>query len=169
MSTNTRETSADILRNRTPVRGRNKQMLPVEFENAHVVRTAEASRTPDHDLQHWAEFARRCADYLQNLRCRRLLFPRIVQLATKPRDLSFLTSTGGTAMARTLNGLRLAASRFSQFAAYFGAPSHRPPKAQDKALCNLKIAHWKVDGCEFRHRSLSVRPMSALGQKRKSR
>ena len=40
------------------------------------------------------------------------------------------------------------------------------PKAQDKASCRLKIAHWKVDGCEFRHRALSVRPMSALGQKR---
>jgi hypothetical protein len=30
----------------------------------------------------------------------------------------------------------------------------------------VKLAHWKVDGCEFRHRALSVRPMSALGQKR---
>src|SRR6516165_11629275 len=127
MSTNTQETSADILRNRTPVRGRNAEMLPVEFENAHVVRIAKARRTPDHDLQHWAEFARRCADYLQNLRCRRLLFPRIVQLATKLRDLSFLTSTGGTAMARTLNGLRLSASRVSRFAACSGAASHRPP------------------------------------------
>jgi uncharacterized protein YeaO (DUF488 family) len=113
MSTNTRETSADILRNRTPVRGRNTQMLPVEFENGHVVRTAEASRTPDHDLQHWAEFARRCADYLQNLRCRRLLFPRIVQLATKPRDLSFLAGSRRTAMAHSVWGFRLAASRFS--------------------------------------------------------
>jgi hypothetical protein len=29
----------------------------------------------------------------------------------------------------------------------------------------VKLAHWKVDGCEFRHRALSVRPMSGLGQK----
>src|SRR6516164_6946909 len=119
MSTNTQETSADILRNRTPVRGRNAEMLPVEFENGHVVRIAEARRTPDHDLQHWAEFVRRCADYLQNLRCRRLLFPRIVQLATKPRDLS----------CTALWGFCPVASRLSRFAACSGAPSHRASQA----------------------------------------
>jgi hypothetical protein len=43
------------------------------------------------------------------------------------------------------------------------------PEAQDKASCRLKIAHWKVAGCEFKDRSLSARPMSALGHKRTSR
>jgi hypothetical protein len=37
-----------------------------------------------------------------------------------------LESVSGTAMARSLQGCRLAASRFSQFAACYGAPSHRP-------------------------------------------
>src|SRR5262249_39050524 len=43
------------------------------------------------------------------------------------------------------------------------------PKPQGKASYRLKIAYWKVDGCGFRHTPLSVRPMSALGQKRTSR
>ena len=56
-----------------------------------------------------------------------------ITLAPKPRDLSFLAGNGGTAMARNLYGLRLAAVRIRQFAACSGAPSHRPPKAQDYA------------------------------------
>src|SRR6516162_4741209 len=140
MSTNTRETSADILRNRTPVRGRNKQMLPVEFENGHVVRIAEARRTPDHDLQHWAEFVRRCADYLQNLRCRRLLFPRIVQLATKPRDLS----------CTALWGFCPVASRLSRFAACSGAPSHRLPRGSGQGIVAGQINTLEVVRGMFR-------------------
>src|SRR5215469_16267 len=102
MSTNTWETSADILRNRTPVRGRNTQMLPLEFKNGHVVRFAEARRTPSDNLQYGLEFGRRGADGLKNLRRGRLLFLRLVQFAAKPRDLSFLTSNGGAAIALSL-------------------------------------------------------------------
>src|SRR6516165_1845031 len=102
MSTNTRETSADILRNRTPVRGRNTQMLPVEFENAYVNRIAEARRTLDHDLQHGLEFGQRSTDDLKNLRGRPLLLQRLITLAAKARDLSFLTSNGGTTTSRRL-------------------------------------------------------------------
>src|SRR3974390_2903780 len=129
MSTNTRETSADILRNRTPVGGRNTQILPVEFKNGHVVRFAEARRTPDNDLQHGQEFGRRSADGLKNLRRGRLLFLRSVQFTAKPCDLSFLAGSGGTALAHSLYGFRLAASRLSRLAACSGAPSHRPSKA----------------------------------------
>jgi hypothetical protein len=47
----------------------------------------------------------------------------------------------------TLKRLRLAASRFGQFAAFSGAPSHRPPKAQDYAIMadyirDLRPAKW---------------------------
>jgi len=45
---------------------------------------------------------RRSADGLKNLRCGRLLFLRFVQFAVKPRNLSFLTSNGGTATAPSL-------------------------------------------------------------------
>src|SRR5215469_253029 len=127
MSTNTQETSADILRNCTPVRGRNTQMLPIEFKNAHVVRFAEARRTPDNDLQHGLEFVRRSTDDLKNLRGRPLLLQRLITLAAKARDLSFLAGSGGTALAHSFYGFRLAASRLSRFAACSGAPSHRPP------------------------------------------
>src|SRR6516225_8492921 len=101
MSTNTRETSADILRNRTPVGGRNTQILPVELKNGHVVGFAEARRTSSDSLQHGPEFGRRSADGLKNLRRGRLLFLRFVQFTAKPRDLSFLAG-GGAATARSL-------------------------------------------------------------------
>jgi hypothetical protein len=44
-----RETNADILRNRTPV-GDRTQVLPLEFENRHIVGFAEARRTLDDNL-----------------------------------------------------------------------------------------------------------------------
>ena len=62
-----RETNTGLLRDRTPVGGYT-QVLPVEFENGHVVRFAEARRTPDDNLQHGLEFGRRSADDLKNLR-----------------------------------------------------------------------------------------------------
>jgi hypothetical protein len=53
----------------------------------------------------------------------------------KTRGLSFLTSNGGTAAARSLKRFRLAASRLSRFAACSGAPSHcLSPKAQTARL-----------------------------------
>src|SRR5215469_17156123 len=108
MSTNTQETSADILRNRTPVRGRNTQMLPVEFENGYVVRSAETRRTLDHDLQHGLEFGRRSTDDLKNLRGRPLLLQRLITLATKPHDLCLLAGSRRTAMAHSICGFCLA-------------------------------------------------------------
>ena len=111
MSTNTRETSTDILRNRTPVGGRNMQILSVEFKNGHVVRIAEARRTSSNNLQHGLKLGRRSADGLKNLRCGRLLFLRLVQFTAKPLNLSFLTSNEGTTTARSLKvfALRLRA------------------------------------------------------------
>src|SRR6516164_8159614 len=140
MSTNTRETSADILRNRTPVRRRNKQMLPVEFENAHVVRTAEASRTPDHDLQHGLEFARRRTDDLKDLGCRPLLFQRLVALAGEACNLCFLAGDRGATSAyglwRTapLWRHRFVALRFGRFAACSGASAHRLPQGSGQGI-----------------------------------
>src|SRR6516225_5141452 len=128
MSTNTRETSTDILRNRTPVGGRNMQILSVEFKNGHVVRIAEARRTSSNNLQHGLKLGRRSANGLKNLRCGRLLFLRLVQFTAKPLNLSFLTSNEGTNTAHSRKGFRLAASRFSRFAACSGAPSHRLPQ-----------------------------------------
>jgi len=76
-----------------------------------------------------------------------LLFLRLVQFAGKPRDLGFLASRGRTVLACSFQGFRLAASRFSRFAACSGAPSHRPPKAQDYAIMadyirDLRPAKW---------------------------
>src|SRR5262249_12482470 len=101
LATNARETNADILRNNTPVGG-SMQVLLVEFKNGHVVRFAEARRTPGDNLKHGLECARRSTDNLKNLGRGRLLFLCLVQFATKPRDLSFPTSNGGTATARSL-------------------------------------------------------------------
>jgi hypothetical protein len=91
LPTHARETNADLLRDRTPVGGYT-QILPVEFENGHVVSFAEACSTPCDDLQHRLEFGRRSADDLKNLRCGRLLFLRLVQFAGEPGDLCFLTN-----------------------------------------------------------------------------
>lgn len=70
MSTNTRETNADILRNPIPVGGRT-QILLVEFKNGQVVRFAEAGRTSGDNLQHGLEWSAKCND-LKDLRCGRL-------------------------------------------------------------------------------------------------
>src|SRR5262249_17461870 len=64
---------------------------------------------------------------------------RLVQFTTELGDLRYKTGRRGLARAdnwriTTLRLLRLAASRFSRFAACSGAPSHRPPKAQDYAI-----------------------------------
>src|SRR5215472_8543768 len=101
MSTNTWETSADILRNRTPVRGR-MQVLLVEFKNGHVVRFAEAPRTSGDDLKHGLECGRRSTDNLKNLSRGRLLFLRLFQFAGEPCSLRFLAGSGRTAMACSL-------------------------------------------------------------------
>ena len=100
MSTNTRETSADILRNRTPVGGR-MQVLLVEFKNGHVVRFAEARGTLGDNVKHGLEYGRRSTDNLKNLRRGRLLFLRLVQFAGEPRDLCFRGGSRGTALARS--------------------------------------------------------------------
>ena len=71
----------------------------------------------------------------ENLRGRRLLFQRLREMPLCLFEFVsllvelLLESVSGTAMAHSLQGCRLAASRFSQFAACSGAPSHRPPKA----------------------------------------
>src|SRR6516162_4400814 len=93
LATKARETNADFLRNRTPVGGR-MQVLLVEFKNGHVVRFAEACRTPGDNLQRGLECGWRSTDNLKNLCRGRLLFVRFVQFAAKPGDLSFLTSNG---------------------------------------------------------------------------
>jgi hypothetical protein len=98
LPTHARETNTDLLRDRTPVGGY-AQVLPVEFVNGRVVSLTEARRTSDYNLQHGLEFGRRSADDLKNLRSRRLLFPRIVQLAGEPRDLGLLASERNAADA----------------------------------------------------------------------
>jgi hypothetical protein len=79
------------------------QVLAVAFKNRYVIRLAKAPRTPRNNLKHRLECARRSTDNLKNLRCGRLLFLRLVQLAAKPRDLSFPISNGRTT-ARSLSG-----------------------------------------------------------------
>jgi hypothetical protein len=105
------------------------QVLLVEFKNGHVVRFAEARRTSGDDLKHGLQCARRSTDSLKNLGCGRLLFLRLVQFAAKPRDLSFLTSNGGIATARS--SLRLRAIASLLLALERRRIAH--PKAQDYA------------------------------------
>src|SRR5262249_24413965 len=97
------------------------QVLPIQFEKGYVVRFAVACRTPDEDLQHRLEFSPRGTDDLSNLLGGPLLFERLVTLAGQPRDLSFLAVICGTVTrsrhSAALRYLRLAAARFSRFAA----------------------------------------------------
>jgi hypothetical protein len=74
----------------------------------------------------------RACDDAKDLAGRPLLLLPFPQFAGEPGDLYFLAG-GGAATAHSLWGFRLVDSRVSQFAACSGAPSHRPPKAQDYA------------------------------------
>src|SRR5215472_14700371 len=78
-------------------------------------------------IEYRLEIESRATNRFENVSCCGLLLSRFVQLATKPRDLSFLAIDGRTATARSVQGFRLTASRVSRFAACSGAPSHRPP------------------------------------------
>jgi hypothetical protein len=130
-----RETNADILRNRTPV-GDRTQVLPVEFKNRHVVGFAEARRTLDDNLQHGLEFGWRSADDFKNLRCRPLLFKRLVTLA---RATSVSRSGTGAPRPRTfgtLRGFGVTVLRRRAVASLLPALERRLiafPVAQDKA------------------------------------
>ena len=75
-----RVTITDLLWDRTAVGGYT-YVLPIQFENGHVVRFAVARRTPCDDFQHRLEFARRRADDLKNLSCGPLLFQRLGELS----------------------------------------------------------------------------------------
>jgi hypothetical protein len=81
------------------------------------------------------------------------LFKRLVTLAGKLSDFCFRAGPRETARLFSLSRIaalrhfRLAASRVSRVAACFGAPSHRPPKAQDYAIMadyirDLRPAKW---------------------------
>src|SRR5215472_14049699 len=68
------------IRDRTTVGG-HTQVLPIQFENGHVVRFAEVRCTPGNDLQHRLQFSRRSADDLKNLFNRSLLYKGLIALA----------------------------------------------------------------------------------------
>ena len=82
-------------------------------EYPRVVRIAQPRRRFDQRIEHRLEVEGRAADHLEHVGGGGLLFPRLVQLAGEPRDLGFLAGSGGTAMASSLKGFRLAASRVS--------------------------------------------------------
>src|SRR5215469_10268769 len=95
--------------------------------NRRIECLTDRRRRLDQSIEYRLEIKSRATNRFENVSSCGLLFSRFVQLATKPRDLSFLSSNGGTATARSLEGFRLAASRLSRFAACSRAPSHRPP------------------------------------------
>jgi len=143
MATNARETNANILPNCTPMGGR-MQVLAVELKNSYVIRFAEARRTPRNNLKQGLQCAPRSTDNLKNLRCGRLLFLRLVQCTSEPRDLSFLAG-GGAATALSLwriaalQRYRLAMPLFNSFAAGLGAPSHcLPPRLRTRHRAGSK-------------------------------
>src|SRR5215471_4022935 len=93
---------------------------------------ADADGILQHGLEYWLQIAGRRADDCENMGRSRELLQSLVPLAGKPRKLSFLGFSGGTAAAHSWRiapprRYRRAASRFSRFAACSGAPSHRPP------------------------------------------
>src|SRR6516164_11385126 len=75
---------------------------------------ADANRVHQHRLEHRLKLARCARNDAQHLSRCGLLLSGLRKLAAKARDLSFLTSNGGTAMARNLYGLRLSASRLGR-------------------------------------------------------
>ena len=85
----------------------------------------------------------------ENLRGRRLLLQRLREMPLCLFEFVsllvelLLESVSGTGMARSLQGRRLAASRFSQFAACYGAPSHRP--SQGSGLRRFSKGHYSRD------------------------
>src|SRR5262249_9481559 len=67
---------------------------------------------------------------------------------------SFVSTTGRTAMARHLFGLRLSASRVSHFPACSGAPSHRLPQGSGQGIVAGQISTLEVArmGAQVRYR-----------------
>src|SRR5262245_14125658 len=84
-----------------------------------------------------------------------------------------LEGVSGIAMAHSLKGFHLAASRLSRFAACTGAPSHRPSQGLGLRRFSkwdysrdLRRAKWGSGA--ILHGSNPEPPMSALGQKQTS-
>src|SRR6516225_2040740 len=96
------------------------------------------------------EIESRVTNRFENVSSCGLLFPRLIQLATKPHDLCFLAGSRRTAMAHSVCGFRLAASRFSRFAACSGAPSHRLPQGSGQGIVAGQISTLEVVRGVFR-------------------
>src|SRR6516225_2185945 len=85
--------------------------------NRRIDCLADRRRRLSQRIEYRLEIESRATDGFENVSGRCLLIPRLVQLTTKPRDLSCTAPMG----------FRPVASRLSRFAACSGAPSHRPP------------------------------------------
>ena len=70
----------------------NREGFAIEEQHMSEFRVADAYSVLQHCIEHRVKLAGRGADNPENLRRRRLLLQRLVTLAAKARDLSFLTS-----------------------------------------------------------------------------
>src|SRR6516165_11979266 len=90
--------------------------------------------------------ARRRRDRAKDFGRCRLLLQRLAQLAPKPHNLCFLAGSRRTAMAHSVWGFRLTASRFSQFAACSGAPSHRLLQGSGQGIVPVQTSTLEAAG-----------------------
>ena len=82
--------------------GGKKESLAIRLPNGSVVRLAQLGRALADADEHGLNVDPRACDDAKDLAGRPLLLLRCLQFAGEPRDLSFLTSNGRTAMPRSL-------------------------------------------------------------------
>ena len=104
--------------------GGEEEPVAVQPPDGSVIRLAQLACALADGVKDGLNIGPRACNDAKDLAGRPLLLLPFAQFAGEPRDLGFLAGSGGTAMAHSL---RLAASRFSRFAACYGAPPHRPP------------------------------------------
>src|SRR5262249_21705042 len=104
--------------------------LAVEPVHKAVLAIAEPPSALGDHVEHRLDVARRAADDLEHVGGSNLLLTRLIQFAGEPGHLCFragrVTRSYGHWRIAALRLCRLATLRFSWFAAYSGAPSHRP-------------------------------------------
>jgi hypothetical protein len=129
-------------------------------------------RIVQHGCEYRLQLASRCADYLKNLGGRGFPLQRLIALAAKACDFCFKVGgrTGTAHVFRRGSALyRLAASRFSHFAACSGAPSHRPSQGRTTPIFKVGLQQGFAN-CEIGlgvslHGSNLKTLMAAMGQK----
>src|SRR6516162_166131 len=117
--------------------------------NRRIECLTDRRRRLSQGIEYRLEIESRATNRFENVSSCGLLFSRFVQLATKPRDLSFLVREGAD-MACSLKRFHFAASRLCRFAACSGAPSHRLPQGSGQDIVAGQISTLEVVRGVFR-------------------